>query len=48
MRARIALDAQSLAIVEAVFVLGVERRTAADRLEDFSQAVVVFDQERTG
>ena len=48
MRARIALDAQSLAIVETVLVLGVKRRTAADHLEDFSQTVVILDQQRTG
>ena len=48
MRARIALDAQVLALVEAVFVLGMERRAAPDHLEDVAHALVVLDQERAG
>ncbi len=48
MRARIALDAQVLALVEAVFVLGMERGAPADRLEDVAHAVVVLDQQRAG
>ncbi len=48
MRARIALDAQRLAVVEAVFVLGVERGAAADHLEDAAQAFVVLHQQRAG
>ena len=47
-RARVALDAQRLALVEAVFVLGVERGAAADHLEDAAQALVVLDQQRAG
>ncbi len=48
MRARIALDAQRLALIEAVFVLGMEGGAAADHLEDAAQAGVVLDQERAG
>ena len=48
MRARVAFDTQRLAVVEAVFVLGVERRAAADHLEDAAQALVVLDQQRPG
>ena len=48
MRARVALDAERLALVEAVFVLGVERGAAADHLEDATQAFVVLDQQRAG
>jgi len=48
MRARIAFDAQILAVVEAVFVLGVKRGTAPDHLENPPQAFVVLDQERAG
>ena len=47
-RARIAFDAQSLALVEPVFVLGVERGAPPDRLEDVAHALVVLDQQRTG
>ena len=48
MRARIALDAQRLALVEAVFVLGMKRGAAPDHLEDPPQAFVVLDQQRAG
>lgn len=48
MRARIALDAQMLALVEAVFVLGMKRGAAADHLEDAPQAVVILHQQRAG
>ena len=48
MRARVALDAQRLALVEAVLVLGVERGAAADHLKDAAQALVVLDQQRAG
>ena len=48
MRARIALDAQRLAVVEAIFVLGMKRGAAADHLEDPAQAFVVLDQQRAG
>ena len=44
MRARVALDAERLALIEAIFVLGVERGAAADHLEDAPQAFVVLDQ----
>jgi hypothetical protein len=48
MRARIALDADRLALVEAVFVLGVKGGAAADHLEDTPQAFIILDQQRTG
>ena len=48
MRARIALDAQRLALVEAVFVLGMKRGAAPDHLENPPQAFVVLDQQRAG
>ncbi len=48
MRARIALDAQRLAVVETVLVLGMERGAALDHLEDAPQALVVLDQQRAG
>ncbi|MGY3293714.1 hypothetical protein ACVWWP_006781 [Bradyrhizobium sp. LM3.6] len=48
MRARITLDAQRFAVVEAVLVLGVERGTAADHLKDAAQAFVVLHQQRAG
>jgi hypothetical protein len=48
MRAWIALDAQVLALVEAVLVLGVERCAAADHLKDAAQALVVLDEQRAG
>ena len=48
MRARIALDAERLALVEAVFVLGMKRGAAPDHLENSPQAFVVLDQQRTG
>src|SRR5207245_4368219 len=48
MRARVALDAQRLAVVEAVLVLGMEGGAAADHLKDTAQALVVLDQKRTG
>ena len=44
MRARVALDAERLALVEAIFVLGVKGGAAADYLENPSQAFVVLDQ----
>ena len=44
MRARIALDAERLALVEAIFVLGMKGGAAADHLEDAAQAFVVLDQ----
>ena len=47
-RARIALDAEMLALVEPVFVLGMERGAAADHLEDVAHAIVVLDQQRAG
>ena len=48
MRARIALDAQILAIVEAILVLGMKRGAALDHLENPPQAFVVLDQQRAG
>ncbi len=48
MRARIALDAQALAVVEAVFVLGMKSGAAADHLENPPQAFIVLDQQRAG
>ncbi len=45
MRARVALDAQALALVQAILVLGMKRRTAADRADDLAQALVVLHQE---
>ena len=48
MRARIALDAQALALVEAVLVLGMKRGAAPDHLENPPQAFVVLDQQRAG
>src|SRR5262245_36824567 len=48
MRARIAGNAQMLALVEPVLVLGMERGAPADHLEDVAYAVVVLDQERAG
>ncbi len=48
MRARIALDAQILALVEPVFVLGVKRGAALDHFKDPAQAFVVLDQQRAG
>ena len=48
MRARIILDPQRFALVESIFVLGVERGAATDHLKDFSQAVVILDQQRAG
>ncbi len=48
MRARIALDAERLALVEAVFILGMERGAATDHLEYPPQALVVLDQQRAG
>ena len=44
MRARIALDAQPLALVEAIFVLGMKGGAAPDHLENPPQAFVVLDQ----
>ncbi len=48
MRARVAFDAERLALVEAIFVLGMEGGAAADHLEDAPQAFVVLDQQRAG
>ena len=48
MRTRVALDAERLALVEAVFVLGMEGGAAADHLENTAQALVVLDQQRAG
>src|SRR5580693_8340386 len=48
MRPGIAFDAQALAIVEAIFVLGMERGAAPDYLKNPAQALVVLDQERAG
>ena len=48
MRARIALDPQRLALVEAILVLGVERGAAPDHLENPPQAFVILDQQRAG
>ena len=48
MRARVALDAERLALVEAIFVLGMKGGAAADHLENPSQAFVVLDQQRAG
>ncbi len=47
-RARVALDAMPLAVVEAILVLGVKGGAAADHLEDAAQALVVLDQQRAG
>ena len=47
-RARIALDAQVLALVEPILVLGMKRGAALDHLKDPAQAFVVLDQERAG
>jgi hypothetical protein len=44
MRTWIALDAQSLAIVEAVLVFGMEGGAAPDHLENPAQAFVILDQ----
>jgi len=44
MRTRIALDPHSLAVVEAVLVLGMKGGAAPDHLEDPPQAFVVLDQ----
>jgi hypothetical protein len=46
MRARIAFDAQILALVEPGFVFGMERGAAPDGLEDVAHALVVGDQQR--
>ena len=48
MRARIALDAQVLALVEPVLVLGMERGAPPDHGENVAHALVVLDQERAG
>ena len=48
MRARIALDPQTLAVVEAVFVLRVKGSAAPDHLEYPAQTLVVLDQQRAG
>ena len=48
MRTRIALDAQALAIVEAVFVLGMKRGAAFDHLKNPPQAFVILHQQRAG
>ncbi len=44
MRTRIALDAQALAVIETIFVLGMKRGAAADHLEYPPQAFVVLHQ----
>src|SRR6266508_855320 len=48
MRSRIARHAQVLALVQAILVLGVKRRTAPDYLEDVAHALVIIDQQRAG
>src|SRR6185437_16689665 len=48
MRARVALDPQRFAVIEAILVLGMERGAALDHLEDAPQAFVVLDQQRAG
>ena len=48
MRARVALDAQVLALVEPVFVLGMERGAPPDDFQDVAHARVVLDQQRAG
>src|SRR5437868_13451038 len=48
MRACIALDAQGLAVVETIFILGMKRGTPADHCENPPQAFVVLDQQRAG
>ena len=48
MRTRIALDAQPLAVVETILVLGMKRGAAPDHLKDPPQAFVVLDQQRAG
>ena len=37
-----------LALIEAIFVLGMKRGAASDHLEDSPQAFVVFNQQRAG
>src|SRR5258708_22565462 len=46
MRAWIAFDAQVLAVVEAVFVLGMKRGAAVGHFKNPAQAFVVLDQQR--
>ncbi len=48
MRTRIAFDAQVLAIVEAILVLGMKGGAAPDHLENPPQAFVILDQQRAG
>jgi hypothetical protein len=48
MRTRVAGDLVVLALAQAILVLRVKRRPAADALEDFAHAVIVLDQQRTG
>src|SRR6266566_8222271 len=48
MRPWIALAAQGLAFIEAIFVLGMESGATADHLEDAPQALVILDQEGSG
>ena len=48
MRTRIAFDAQILALVETVLVLGVKRGAAPDHLKNPPQAFVILDQQRAG
>ena len=48
MRARIAGDAQGLALLEPVFVLGVEGGAAGDGLEDGANAVIIGNQKAAG
>ena len=47
-RTRVALDAQMLAVVEAVLVLGMKGGAAFYHVEDPPQAFVVFHQQRAG
>ena len=44
MRSRIALYAQSLALIKAILVLGMEGSAASDHLQNLPQAFVVLDQ----
>src|SRR5215510_3368848 len=46
MRARIALHTQMLARIQSVLILGVERGTTPDDLEDVAHALVILDQQR--
>src|ERR1700730_15702896 len=48
MRARITFEAQGLAFVEAILVLGVKRGATADHRKNPAQAGIVLDQQRAG